>query len=70
MTRRGFLPFWLEDGLELGLGMEGGGAGDGESDFLFGVKNVVIWRCWFTNGERPLLRRRDGAMGVNGGEEK
>lgn len=27
-------------------------------------KKEVIWRCWLTRGDRPLLRRREGAIGA------
>ena len=37
-----------------GLGPEGGGEGVGEEE-----KKAVIWLCFRTSGERPLLARRD-----------
>ena len=59
-------------GLELGLGTElenlefclervGDGDGEGEDEVVL-VKKAVIWRCWFTIGDRPLLWRRDDAI--------
>lgn len=34
------------------------GEGDGEGDEEDLVKKDVIWRCWFTSGDRPLVGRR------------
>ena len=50
--------------LGLGLGAESsllgfriGVIGEEEEGDL--EKKEVIWRCWLTSGDRPLLRRRD-----------
>ena len=75
MTKRGlFLDLdWKGEGV-VGLGLELGvglglenlefcleRVGDGEDEVVL-VKKAVIWRCWFTIGDRPLLWRRDGAI--------
>ena len=66
----GVVGLGLELGVELGLGLEnlefclervGDGDGEGEDEVVL-VKKAVIWRCWFTIGDRPLLWRRDGAI--------
>lgn len=45
-----------------GLGPEGDGEGVGEEE-----KKAVIWLCFRTSGERPLLARRDAiAVGSEG----
>lgn len=60
-------------GLRLGLGL---GLGLAEEESLVGFcvvvmgeeeeedleKKEVIWRCWLTRGDRPLLRRREGTI--------
>lgn len=63
--RRGLfcLDFGVE-GLGLGLGLELGVL-LGLVFLLPGVKKEVIWRCGLTMGDRPLLRRRDGAIGMD-----
>lgn len=63
-------------GLRLGLGL-GLGLGLTEEESLVGFcvgvmeeeeeeedleKKEVIWRCWLTRGDRPLLRRREGTI--------
>lgn len=54
-------------GLRLALGFSGDGDGEGLELPCFGPeeegdgeeKKEVIWLCFRTSGERPLLRRRD-----------
>ena len=57
-------------GVELGLGLGTElenlefcleRVGDGDDEVVL-VKKAVIWRCWFTIGDRPLLWRRDDAI--------
>lgn len=36
--------------------------GEEEADL---EKKEVIWRCWLTSGDRPLLRRREDAIAVS-----
>lgn len=72
----GVVGLGLKLGVELGLGTEldnlefclervgdgeGEGEGEGEDEVVL-VKKAVIWRCWFTIGDRPLLWRRDDAI--------
>ena len=64
----GVVGLGLELGVELGLEIlefclerVGDGEGEGEDEVVL-VKKAVIWRCWFTIGDRPLLWRRDGAI--------
>lgn len=45
---------------------EGEGDEDEEEDL---VKKDVIWRCWFTSGDRPLVGRRE-AMEMNAERER
>lgn len=67
IERRGFWCFLdVEggegDGSELGFGLGfdlGVGTGDGVEVELGVPKKEVIWLCFRTRGERPLLRRRD-----------
>lgn len=60
-----FCFFWLD---EVGLGL-GFTDGDGEGESLACLepreKKVVIWLCFRTRGERPLLAgRRAGGIGT------
>lgn len=66
----GVVGLGLKLGVELGLGteldnlefcLERVGDGEGEDEVVL-VKKAVIWRCWFTIGDRPLLWRRDDAI--------
>lgn len=41
--------------LRLGFLLETGGDGDVEEDDKDLEKKAVIWRCWLTSGDRPLL---------------
>lgn len=67
--RRGFLCFWdvdgEGDGSELGFKLDFDlGVGLGGAEFGLGFeKKAVIWLCFRTRGERPLLRRRDMGKG-------
>lgn len=51
-----------EEMLGLGFGLEFG------AGLLPGEKKEVIWHCLRTRGERPLLRRREGSIGVGLGD--
>lgn len=67
-TGEGVVGLGLRLGVRLGLGLgyclgrtgEGEGEGEGEDEAL--EKKAVIWLCWFTSGDLPLLRRRVGAI--------